>query len=153
MNQRSLITLSVPRANLEPLLSNSYDDSRNSVVRYQAGTGLQLQLHLTPSNRTLKVGVYMRPCEYRQHGVALAPASQAFPCRFNIQRERPPPAKPESILSTTAVITAGGWGRPEELPVKTISDLEPYLVDGCLKLRATCAVLTAPKDDELLVMT
>jgi hypothetical protein len=137
LQRRTTLSWDVPKADLEALLGQECEILRSQPT-YLKGTGCQLKLEgKLQQDGSSMIGVFLMPCKYEQHSVVLAPASPALTCRMEIKHQLPDSAKPETMLSTTATVSSNGWGLAEVIIATTPADLEPYLVDGCLKLRAT----------------
>jgi hypothetical protein len=85
-------------------------------------------------------GLYLGTASYRRHGTTLCLPSCGFSCQYLTQRQVNGQAQPRNISSGEATLTTQGWGA-DFITVSTPSDLEPYLVDGCLKLKATVTLI------------
>jgi hypothetical protein len=138
LQKRTTINWNVPKVSLERLLSDFAVECR-SPPKYVKGTGIQLWLSKGARQQAgpVGIGVYLTTCHYTQHGVVLAPPRQALTCHMEIRRWVPSKDEAELVTSDTATISSKGWGRPDIISANTPADLEPYLVDGCLRLSAS----------------
>jgi hypothetical protein len=103
---------------------------------YAAGTGVQL--FVQPRRRqdgAVEYGVFLRTTSYIQHGTALCSARSALSLDFEIQCQRP--GAPLSLINTQSTVTTRGMGSPAAIAAFSTADLDPYLVDGQLRLEAT----------------
>jgi hypothetical protein len=109
---------------------------------YVSGTGVELlmQAHPMEGGKT-GLGVYIRLASYGQHGIALCPARSGMSCHFTIQRQVPGQGQTLLLSQADATLTALGLGTPDIITSTTPADLEPDLVDGCLKLKATIRLI------------
>jgi hypothetical protein len=57
-----------------------------------------------------------------------------------IHRQVPGQEQLRQISKGEATLTTKGWGSREAITATTPADLEPYLVDGHLKLKATISL-------------
>jgi hypothetical protein len=137
------ITWDVPKVEVEALLGGAVQDC-HSPPQYLAGTGLHLVVKaVTQPDGSTEVGVSLVPCDFEQHGVVLASASKALACQLKIQCAKPGQAEAVTVFSKTATYSKLGWGTAHLFTLTTPADLEPHLVEGHLKLTASCKVLCA----------
>jgi hypothetical protein len=129
----------VRTAEVEALLNTEGALLESSAV-YLAGNGYQLALQCCKKeDGRSHVGVFICPCAYKKLGWQLCPAADIVCCRFSIERLMDSGNKTQAVMkdSVTAVGAGSGFGCPDLIIASSPDDLAPYLVDGCLKLRAT----------------
>jgi hypothetical protein len=143
LKQRCTITWNVPAAALQAALNGGPLQEVLSPSICTAGTGFRL--FVQPTRRqdgAVEYGVYVRTSSYTQHGATLCEPDTAFSCQFEVQRQAPGGGK-LGLLNTRATVTALGLGRPAAIVASSPADLDPYLVDGHLKLKATVSMIRA----------
>jgi hypothetical protein len=106
----------------------------NSPIMYVAGTGVRLSLS-HEQDIPPQLGVFVQLQRYELQGRQLTSLPSFLSCTYATSRMAPGQAEPVHMLGATETLTSyRGWGNPEAIPASA-SDLEPYLVDGHLKLR------------------
>jgi hypothetical protein len=135
VEDRTAIIWNIPSSELETLLSKGRG-SLWSPVSYLAGTGLKLHAQLSRKGDTgpYSLGVYVHLADITLPGQTLVSGRTTFSCTYDVQRIIPGEG-PHTITGGTAALGGAGWANPSVLTASSPSDLEPHLVDGCLKLR------------------
>jgi hypothetical protein len=144
LKRRCTITMDVPKAALQASLSGGPLQHVSSPSIYVAGTGLQLTLK--PKARedgAVTYGVFLRTSNYSQHGTTLCTSANAFSCNYETLRLDPSKARMRRVCGGTLTLDSFNWGRPAVIVASSPADLEPYLVDGHLKLKATVSMIPA----------
>jgi hypothetical protein len=135
LHQRIAIKWDVPKAELQALLEGRASICCSPAV-YAAGSGHQLNMSVSKKEggRT-HLCAYLRTCDYKQHETTLCTAAMAVSClcAFEVGHDPRYQAKLVSKPYTMAGIGCG-WG--SVVAAATQTDLEPHLVDGCLRLEA-----------------
>jgi hypothetical protein len=142
LKQRCTISWDVPKAALEASLNGGPLQNVSSQTIYMAGTGVEL--YLSPTRRqdgAVEYGLFLRTTSYIQHGTTLCQASSALSCQYEIQRQAPGMAQMCRVLNSQATLRTCGWGRPAVIVASSPAELEPYLVDGHLRLKATVSMI------------
>jgi hypothetical protein len=138
VRRRSAIVWDVPLAELEELFADE-DGYLVSPRSYLAGTGLTLCIYLdrVDVNDPFSLGLYLDLTDYTVQGRKLASVPTVLSCECTMQRLVPGTPEPvEFSRFSVALKTDVGCGVTSVLTAFSVSDLEPHLVDGCLKLRA-----------------
>jgi hypothetical protein len=106
-----------------------------------AGTGVQLLLQSEKEEGgKMSCGVYLQLADYAQHGFTLC--SAGLSCSFTTSRKVPGQEQMSVVLSESATLASRyGWGLRNVITASTPADLEPYLVDGYLRLKATIRLI------------
>jgi hypothetical protein len=141
LKRRCTITWNVPEADLHELLSAESSLQLTSSTVYIAGTGVHLMVQSEKVEGKASYGVYLRLAGYVQHGFTLCSARLGLSCHFTISRQVPGQEQMSVVLLTTATVTSRGWGTASFITASTPADLEPHLVDGHLKLKATVSMI------------
>jgi hypothetical protein len=144
LEQRCIIQWGIPRAELEIMLASSaagQDSKCSSSAIYLAGTGIELLCESSRNGDATNFGLFVGPTSYTQHGTVLCKASLGFPCSYSIDRQKPGQAEWVNVWNAEATLPQTGWGIAQALTATTPADLEPYLVDGCLKVKATISLI------------
>jgi hypothetical protein len=141
LERRCTITWNVPRADLQQLftITAGQIQQQTSDKVYMAGTGVQLLLQSEKeAGGKTSYGIYLTVADYAQHGFTLCSARLGLSCNFTISRQVPGQQQMSVVLQDKATVSnSGGWGQPGLITASTPADLEPHLVDGQLKLKAT----------------
>jgi hypothetical protein len=144
MDRICSITWDVPQAELEAALSQSKFTSLQSPPVYTAGSGWQLALQVGPveDSKPRPIGVYFQDCIYECQGEKVAPKTEVIQVDFTITHQPPGSANLRTVRKESATLTSGvGWGQLDVFKASSLSDLQPHLVDGHLKLGATFKVV------------
>jgi hypothetical protein len=145
--QDTIISWDVPRVRLVAALSLAADGiAEESPTIYLSATGVQLALHVrkdTAEPSRTNFAVLIRTCNYAPQGMnqPLCTAANGLTVRCTITQQLSGGRQPAVIMSTLATLHENGWGKNRVCSAVMPLDLEPFLVDGCLKLQAT---LTLP---------
>jgi hypothetical protein len=143
--QRTALEWAVPHAELVAALGKKEPTSLYSQPVYSAGAAWKLDLRLSEAAPGGKrdVGVFLHPSSYSHGATLVAPLHCAMTCGFTISRALPGQSQPKIIygVDVVTVLLHRGWGRTSVFTVASPSDLEPHLVDGCLRLQATVKAL------------
>jgi hypothetical protein len=137
LTKRTAIVWDIPEEELEALFSEE-GASLWSDVSYLAGTGLQLSavLYREDDAGPYSLGVYVHLDDHDLQGQKVASAPITFSCTYDVQRLVPGESQPHKILEESEALDGtNGWGITSVLTASSLADLEPHLVDGCLKLR------------------
>jgi hypothetical protein len=138
------ITWEIPKAELGKGLEKDSFKLGSSPV-YVCGTGVHLTLEASRDRATgvVNFGVYTGLCSYSPPGFDedLCDAASGLALHCNITRDVAGHSSPQRVTTPIKTFTKDGWGKSNAFTATTPADLEPYLVDGCLKLRATIKVL------------
>jgi hypothetical protein len=86
--------------------------------------------------------VYLHTSSYTQHATTLCQASDALGCQYEVQRLVPGAAQLCLVSKGQSTMTPHGWGKPAAIVASSPADLEPFLVDGHLKLKAVIRMVT-----------
>jgi hypothetical protein len=144
--QRTALQWAVPRAELEAALSREAKTIMYSPPVYSAGAAWYLIVEVQKAKGGKhELCVYLQPCRYSHGATPVAPHVSPLACSFTISRAVPGQAQPKPVCETAAVTLFNGWGMRCVFTLASPSDLEPHLVDGCLKLTATLNPLSAVK--------
>jgi hypothetical protein len=146
LKKRCTIIWNVPKALLEAALNVRPLHGMTSPAIYMAGTGVQLEL--TPRKQeggSAAFGVFLKSTSYTQHGSTLCEPGSVLSCQYKFQRQVPLAGGAQmcEVSKGQATLNPIGWGKPAVIKASTPADLEPYLVDGHLKLQATVSMITA----------
>jgi hypothetical protein len=116
----------------------------SSPVTYIGGAGVQLfaKLARDDSSSPFRVGVFLQLAHYKVDEITAVTTPSLLSCGLLVERLLPGTAADQAQLASE-VITTGqdtltskyGWGKREMLTLSKPTDLDPYLVDGCLQLR------------------
>jgi hypothetical protein len=143
LEQRCTITWEIPRAGLEAALyagrfNGGIFWNITSPPLYLAGTAIKYSMSIKRNvNGATDYALYAHTAHYTQHDTTLCFASCDLSCNVVMQRQVPGQAQLHQVFSCQQTLTIDGRGRKAAITTTTPSDLEPYLVDGCLKLKAT----------------
>jgi hypothetical protein len=134
--QKTAIVWDIPMAELEALLSKGYGDLW-SPTSYLAGAGLQLGVKLSREDSTgpYSLGVHVCLTDHTMHYQKLVAMPSTFSCTYVMERLVPGEAAPCKVSGGSEALKYNGQGNDSVLTASCVSDLEPHLVDGCLKLR------------------
>jgi hypothetical protein len=138
------ITWDVPKAELGRYLEDISYRLRSPPV-YMSGTGVQLLLVCRNDGDTgskeFLLGVVL--CSYSPPGLAweLCDVASGLTCDVRITRDATGNNSPQEVDSFVNTLSSRRGFVGRAVTAATPADLEPYLVDGCLKLRATIKVL------------
>jgi hypothetical protein len=140
LQQRIAIKWDVPKAELQALLEGRASICCSPAV-YAAGSGHQLNMSVSKKEggRT-HLGAYLRTCDYKQHDTTLCTAAMAVSCLCVIEVGHDPRNRIKHV-SKPYTMAGIGCGWRSVLTAATPADLEPYLVDGCLRLEAPFRLL------------
>jgi hypothetical protein len=149
LERRCTTTWNVPAADLQKLLAplpilvlqGEWCSSMSDTV-YMAGTGVRIlpQPAQVVGGKT-SYGVYLQLADHVQHGFTLCSAKLGMSCHFAISRQVPGQVQMSEIVQDKVAVTRRGWGKSGLIKASTPADLEPYLVDGQLKLKATIRLI------------
>jgi hypothetical protein len=138
------ITWDVPKAVLEAAMNGGPHEEVLSPSIYVSGTGLRLMLKpKAKEGDAVAYGVYMRTSSYTQHGTILTEGADAFSCQYEVQRQEPGQVQLCRVTKGQATFIKCGWGVRGAIVASSPADLEPHLVDGHLKLKATISMIPA----------
>jgi hypothetical protein len=130
----------VPKAVLLELLGQK-KETLYSPATYVGGTGVRLSLWKYQGD-SVQLGVFVHLQTYELEGRNLTSEPSFLSCKYAVSRIAPDQSEPVKVTSGTYTLTSKhGWGKREAIPASAPSDLEPYLVDGHLKLRLEIAEL------------
>jgi hypothetical protein len=137
--QRTSISWNIPRAELAALLEKrSFPAALHSAPVYLAGTGVQLcaQLECENGDAPYQLGVYTTTCSFQVAHTTTVPSAGLLSCTIHTQRVSTGHTQPLNVYRAAGTLgSSHGWGLQKVYEISTPSDLEPHLVDGCLKLR------------------
>jgi hypothetical protein len=109
---------------------------------YSAGAAWQLQVQVHKAEGGKRdVGAFLRPFSYSHGATLIAPLRFPVACSFTISRAVPGQAQLKRVAGCDAATLVKGWGKRSVFTAATPSDLEPHLVDGCLRLQANVKAL------------
>jgi hypothetical protein len=130
LKQRTQISWNIPKAELQAVLAGQRRKLHSTAV-YAGGSGYQLMVQV-PKKATgvTHLGAFICACEYKQHDTAVCSAAEAVSCEFSIERLGEAGAK---VQLTGGTMTAVGAGFGTHIAT---AQLDSYLVDGCLRLKA-----------------
>jgi hypothetical protein len=120
------------------MASNS--DTFYSSSIYVAGAGVQLGLSFNKADNSneCKMGVYVHLGTHHVGDIKLVELPCVLSLHYITARLVPSSEEPQEIRRASDTLTSKhGWGHPSVLTLSSPSDLDPHLVDGCLKLRLT----------------
>jgi hypothetical protein len=137
-----IINWDVPRAVLEDSLSVCSPRSIHSPSVYAYGTGFQITIRIgmAHGDKPRDIGIYFSNCSYMCRGVKVAPTQNVVPIEFSL-RHHPPGTSHPCIILDARVMMDSDWGRARVFNAVSISDVQPHLVDGVLRLSAAFKIL------------
>jgi hypothetical protein len=145
LERQCTINWSVPRADLQQLLTITAGQiqEQTSDKVYMAGTGVHLLLQSKREEEGGKtsLGVYLQLTDYAHPDGTVCSARSALGCHYVTSRQIPGQEQMSVIDQYTAALTSRGWGIPGVITASTPAELEPHLVDGHLKLKATIRLI------------
>jgi hypothetical protein len=134
LRQRACIAWDVPKADLQKQIGQK-EELLYSPTIYFAGTGVQLFLSHDEDDSD-QLGLFVQLQRYELQGRQLTSLPSFLSCTYATSRMAPGQAEPVPMFSGTETLTSyQGWGERKNIPASSPSDLEPYLVEGHLKLR------------------
>jgi hypothetical protein len=142
-DQEYTITWDVPQSELEQALSSQETTQLHSSVLYAAGSGWQLQLRVEKEegSKPRGIGVFLTKCSYECQGEEIAPEAGVTQVKFTITHQPPGPARRRTVVGDSpTLVHPFGWGLRGAFKASSMSDLQPHLIDGYLKLGATFQV-------------
>jgi hypothetical protein len=139
--RRTALEWVVPRAKLVTALGKEKVAELYSPPVYNSGSALQLYIQVSEAQEGghRDMGVHILPCDYKHGFMLVAPVHCPLICSCSISHCAPGHEMAE-IANDTVTLPAVGWGDSSAFTVASPSDLEPHLVNGCLKLQATVSV-------------
>jgi hypothetical protein len=133
--RRSTIAFDIPQDMLEQLFAGKWDFLWSPPI-YLAGTGVRLCARLCKA-RDYLLGVYLRLTEFAVEGHTVVPRPGMLTCTCTMEHLAPTQSKPVKFREFSQAMNGDSEGGFHVVfTLSGPSDLEPYLVDGCLKLRA-----------------
>jgi hypothetical protein len=94
-------------------------------------------LEVRKQDEACQLGLFTRLTSYKINSMALTSVPSVLACQHATTRLAPGHAEPVKVYERACCLTnVHGWG-PRFATICQPSDLEPLLVDGCLKLRLT----------------
>jgi hypothetical protein len=144
LKQRCTISWDVPKAALEAALSNESPEESMSPSIYMAGTGVQLTVYPTRrKDDATAFGVFLQTTSYSHHDTIICEPGAALSCECEILRQALGEAQMRRVYKFQMTTTPVGVGKHAFIVASSPADLEPYLVDGHLKLKATISLVPA----------
>jgi hypothetical protein len=87
-----------------------------------------------------RVGVFLCTCSYECQGQVVAPVCEIIRVKFTVTYLPPATASSNTLFADSCTLL-NNWGKAEVFQASSMSDLEPHLRDGHLKLGATFKIL------------
>jgi hypothetical protein len=136
LQQRASIVWDIPKQDVLAMLGPRDISISSPATVYVSGTGVQLSLQYFAASSSL--GLFTRLVSYPMYGEVRTLSPSMLSCKYTITRLVANKPQPLVLHQATGTLhSCSEWGISKMLAITSASDLEPHLVDGCLKLRLT----------------